>query len=222
MEITCKRCHEAIEAENLYCPNCGLPQLVYPADGETAQSQPERWDEGARDASSIAWKPALRMALLMAVPAGVMSSVVGLGGWLLMAATGAWAVSLYMRSQRPAWITIGAGARIGFVTGVLAGWSMAATTGFTLFAKRYILHDGGSFDNLWADLVNHKIVPQYASLGVDAQTIAFYQRWFLSPEGRAGSMLSVIVFLVGGLILSAIAGGALGARLAGRRRQPEV
>jgi len=225
MEITCTRCHEAIEAGDCFCPNCGLPQLVYAVDGQTGQSEPERWDEVVRDASVIVWKPALRVALLMAVPAGVMCSMfspIGLGGWILMAASAAWAVSLYMRSQRPAWITVGAGARIGLVTGLMGGWSAAATTGATLFAMRYLLHNGSFFDDFWVNFVNQKLVQQYSALGIDAQTISFYQKLLLSPEGRAGTMLSAIVFLVGGLIISAIAGGALGARLMGRRRQPEV
>jgi RNA polymerase subunit RPABC4/transcription elongation factor Spt4 len=225
MEIVCNRCHQPVEAENCYCPNCGMPQLVYAAEGPAGQVQPERWEEPVRDAATIEWKPALRVALLMAIPAGVMCSLfspVGIAGWFLMAAAAAWSVSLYMRSQRPAWITIGAGARIGLVTGLLGGWSAAATTGVTLFAMRFIFHNGGFFDDFWVDFVNQKFVQQYASMGIDAQTISAYQKWLLSPEGRAGTMLSAILFLVAGLIVSAIAGGALGARLTGRRRQPEV
>jgi RNA polymerase subunit RPABC4/transcription elongation factor Spt4 len=225
METTCNRCHQPVEAENCYCPACGLPQLVYATEGPAGQVQPERWDEAVRDAATIDWKPALRLALLMAVPAGVMCSLfspVGIAGWFLMAAAAAWSVSLYMRSQRPAWITIGAGARIGLVTGLLGGWSAAATTGATLFAMRYFFHNGSFFDDFWVDFVNNKFVQQYAQMGIDAQTIGAYQKRMLSPEGRAGFMLSAILFLVTGLIVSAIAGGALGARLMGRRRQPEL
>lgn len=225
MEITCNRCHQTVNAESCYCPACGLPQLVYAADGPVGQSQPERWDEGARDAATIDWRPALRAALLMAIPAGLLCSMfspVGIAGWLLMATCAAWAVSLYMRSQRPAWITLGAGARIGLVTGLLGGWSAAATTGVTLFAMRFFFHHGSFFDDFWLNFVNQKFVQQYASMGVNAQTISTYQKWLLSPEGRAAFMLSAILFLVTGLILSAVAGGALGARLMGRSRQPEV
>ena len=69
MEVTCNRCHQTVEAENCYCPTCGLPQLVYAAEGPAGQAQPERWDEAVRDAATIDWKPALRAALLMAIPA---------------------------------------------------------------------------------------------------------------------------------------------------------
>ena len=59
-----------------------------------------------------------------------------------MAAAAAWAVVLYMRSQRPAWITIGAGARIGLVTGLLGAWVAAAATGSHAVCDALLLHQG--------------------------------------------------------------------------------
>jgi hypothetical protein len=225
MEITCNRCQQTVQAENCYCPVCGLPQLVYAADGLPGRNAPERWDEAVRDASSVDWKPALRAALLLAVPAGLLCSLlspVGIFGWFLMGVAAAWAVTLYVRTQRPAWVTLGAGARIGLVTGLLGGWTAAATTGVTLFVLRFFLHQGSFFDDFWQNFVNQQFSQQYASMGIDAQTIGVYQKWMLSPEGRAGSMLSAILFLVAGLLLFAVAGGALGARLSASTRRPEV
>ena len=124
MEITCIRCHQTVEADSCYCPTCGLPQLVYSTEGEGGQAQPERWTEAVRDASSVDWKPALRAAMLLAIPAGLLScgiSPVSILGLFWMSAAAAWAVTIYVRGQRPAWITMGAGARIGLVTGLLAG-----------------------------------------------------------------------------------------------------
>src|SRR5208337_4811502 len=136
MEVTCNRCHQAVLAENCYCPACGLPQLVYPADAPPGQAQPEHWDGAGRDAGTVDWKPALRAALKLAIPAGLLCSgypLVGIFGLVWMAVAGAWAVVLYLRSQRPAWITSGAGARIGLVTGLLGGWIAAATMSVLLF-----------------------------------------------------------------------------------------
>ena len=80
MEITCNRCHQAVNAENCYCPCCGLPQLVYATDGTVAQAQTERWDGVLRDASSIDWKPALSAVLKLAIPAGVLCAMLsGMG-----------------------------------------------------------------------------------------------------------------------------------------------
>lgn len=225
MEITCKRCHQTVQADNCYCPACGLPQLLYEADGAQEQSQPERWADAVRDAGTIDWKPALRAAMMLAVPAGLLCSLfspVGILGLVWMGVAGAWAVVLYVRSQHPAWITIGAGARIGLVTGLLGGWMAAAATGVTLFAMRFLFHDGKFFDDFWLNLVNVQMSQQSAPTGVDAQTITATRALLLSPEGRAGIVVGAITFFVAGLLLFAVAGGAIGARLLARTRRPEA
>lgn len=225
METTCTRCHQTVQADNCYCPVCGLPQLVYAADVALEQGQPDRWNEAVRDAASVDWKPALRAALLLSIPAGLFCSLfspVSIFGLPLMAAAGAWVVALYVRSQRPAWITIGAGARIGLVTGVLGGWIAAATTGITLFAMRFWFHQGAFYDSLWQNIVNQQMSQQWTSMGVDAQTIAAMKGWLLPPEGRAGWLLAAIAMLSGALLLFAVLGGVIGARLAARKRRPEI
>jgi len=225
MEITCTRCHQAVEAGTCFCPFCGLPQLIYSAEVSNDQSQVERSNAVVRDAASIDWKPALRAALMLAVPAGILCSMlspVSIAGLLLMAGTAAWVVALYMRAERPAWITTGAGARIGLVTGVLGGWTAAGATAITLFAMRYLFHEGKIFDDFWQNLVNQQMSQQWESMGVDAQTIAQFKLWLLSPEGRAGWVLCMICVLSVALLLFAVAGGALGARMMGRNRRPGV
>ena len=225
MEITCHRCHQAVQAENCYCPVCGLPQLVYQSDTAAGQAPPEHWDGVVRDAGSIAWKPALSAAVKLAIPAGVLCSMLsplGVLGLFWMAAAATWAVALYLRSQRPAWITIGAGARIGLVTGLLGGWTAAATSAMTLFSMRFFFHQGRYFDDLWQNQVSEKVSQQWASSGMDAQTILAAKGMLNSPEGRGGVTVCVLLFLFLALVLFATAGGALGARMLGRSRQPEI
>ncbi|MGD0731552.1 MAG: hypothetical protein ABR956_09815 [Terracidiphilus sp.] len=226
MEITCTRCHQTVMTDNCYCPACGLPQFFYTAaEAQPGQTQPERWSEPVRDASMVEWKPALRAAVTLAVPAGLLCSLfspVNIFGLLWMSAAAAWAVMLYMRSQRPAWITIGAGARIGLVTGLLGGWMAAAATAITLFSMRFFLHQGKTFDDSWQTIINDQVSRQSSAAGADAQTVAIYKAWLLSPEGRAGLMLGCIVFLLAALVLFAVGGGALGARLQAGSRKPEV
>jgi hypothetical protein len=202
-----------------------LPQLLYAADGAVAQAQPEKWNEAVRDAGTVEWKPALRAAVSLAIPAGMLCSMLsplGILGLFLMAAAGAWVVVLYTRSQRPAWITIGAGARIGLVTGVLGSWTAAATTAITMFAMRFIFHNGKFFDDFWLNFVNQQLSQQWQTMGVDAQTIVLAKTWLLSPEGRAGWVLGAMLLFMAGLLAFAVAGGALGARLLARTRRPEV
>ena len=225
MEITCNRCHQTILAENCYCPACGLPQLVYAADEATGQAPAERWTGAVKDASVVDWKPAMRAAATLAIPAGLLSSgfsPVGVLGLFWMAAAAAWAVVLYMRSQRPAWITIGAGARIGLVTGLLGGWTAAATMSFMLFGMRFFFHQGKVFDEYWQNQISEKVSQQWAAAGMDAQTIVVAKALLNSPEGRGGLTLAVILVLTLSLVAFATAGGALGARLMGRNRRPEV
>jgi RNA polymerase subunit RPABC4/transcription elongation factor Spt4 len=222
MEITCNRCHRTVQTEDCYCPACGLPQLVYSAEDAATQSQPERWNEPVRDAATIAWKPALRVVMMLAIPAGLLCSAfspVGVLGLFWMSAAAAWAVLLYVRSQQAPWITLGAGARIGLVTGILGGWIAAATTGITLVVMRFLLHQGGDIDGFWQTTVNEQMLHQTAA-GVDAQSVAIVKGWLLSPEGRAGFALGGILCLCSVLLFFAVAGGALGARLTARTRRP--
>jgi hypothetical protein len=224
MEITCSRCHQTVQVDNCYCPVCGLPQLVYSAENSAGQGQPEKWNEVVRDAGSIEWKPALRLALALAVPAGILCSMlspVNILGLLVMSGTGAWVVALYMRNRRPSWITMGAGARIGLVTGILGAWTAAAASGVTLYGARYWFHQGRIFDDFWQSRVNEQI-SQLGSMGGDAQAAALIKSILLSPEGRAGSMLLGITFLAVLLLLFAVAGATISARILARTRRPQA
>ncbi len=226
MEIACNRCHQTLQAGTSYCPYCGLPQLVYAGENASeAGTPPARWNEAVRDASTVAWRPAMRSAMLFGIPAGIMCSFlspVGIFGFLLMGAAGAWVVSTYMRHRQPAWITLGAGARIGFVTGIVGSWAAAATTGITLFVLRFGLHQGQVFDGFWSSVVNHQLVQEWTAMGVDAQTMQQLQSLLLSPAGRAGWILCALGFLTAGMLIFAVAGGALGARMQIRRNRPHL
>src|SRR5215469_10953858 len=175
MEIACNRCHQPVDAESCYCPACGLPQLVYTAEGVPGLAQPER-AEVPRDAGSVNWKAALRAALLLAIPAGVLScgiSPVGILGLFWMSAAAAWAVTLYVRGQRPAWITVGAGARIGLVTGLIAGAVAFSVSGGSLFVQRFVLHQAAVIDSEWKSRVDasNQLTQQFAAqMGVTDAT----------------------------------------------------
>jgi len=95
----------------------------------------------------------------------------------------------------------------------------AAASGVSLFVMRFILHQGGSLDETWQTIVTDQVARQWSTAGIDAQTITVYKAWLLSPEGRAGTMLSAILMLVVALIFFAVGGGALGARFQARTRR---
>ena len=229
MELTCHRCHQAVGQESLYCPACGLPQLVYSSENGSGAVQPEKWSEAVRDVGSVDWKAALRTAILLAVPAGILScgiSPVGVLGLFWMTAAAAWAVTLYVRGQRPHWITTGAGARIGLVTGLIAGAVAFGVSGGALFVQRFALHQAGTIDSEWKTRVeeSHQLTAQLAAqMGVqDPAQLQAQKNLMLSPEGHAGieafGMASNALFL----LLFAAGGGAMGARLLARSRRPEA
>jgi len=233
MEITCQRCHQTVEEGKAFCPSCGLPQLVYTAETTEGQGQPERWTEAARDASVVDWKPAIRAAIVFAVPAGLLSS--GLSplsffGLFWMAAAAAWTVVVYVRGQHPAWITTGAGARIGLVTGLMAVWLAFSLSGGKLFVQRYMLHQATQIDSEWATLVtmSQQMTAQWsASLSsadaAQAQTLRKQmQDFMLSPWGHAGFEVFGFVFNAVLFLFFAVGGGAVGARLIARARRPQL
>jgi len=233
MEITCTRCHQAVLAENCYCPACGLPQLVYSAETPSGPEQADRWTEAVRDASSVDWKPAMRLAMMLAVPAGLLSSGVSPAGdfglfWMATAATST--VILYMRSQRPAWITIGAGARIGLVTGLLAAWMAFGLNGGALFFRRFVLHQSNQIDAEWKTAVDlYQQIMQQVGAGMNQSDAVQWQgvssqfrAMMLSSWGHAGFVTFFFARNSLFLLFFAVAGGALGARLSARTRRPEV
>jgi len=234
MEVTCNRCHQPVHAEDCFCPSCGLPQLVYTADPEAGPAQAERWTGAIRDASIVDWKPAMRAALALAVPAGILSSgasPVGIFGIFWIAGAALWAVAIYVRAQRPAWITTGAGARIGLVTGLLACWLAFSISGANLFVNRVVLHHGAQMDKEWKNRVDEsQQLTQNWSTGLssvdaaEAQSArAQVETWMLSSWGHAG--IEAFSFACNSIFLLffAVGGGALGARLLARsRRQPDV
>ena len=202
-----------------------MPQLLFAGDSLPEANQTEPDLTPVRDAGSIEWKAALRLAVMLAVPAGMlcnMLSPLGILGAFLMGFAASWVVLLYMRNRRPAWITMGAGARLGLVTGLLGSWSAAATTGVILFVSRFWLHQGKFFDDLWKSLVGQQMPAQWQSMGIDAQTIANTRNWLLSSEGRAGWMLAALTLLMFFLTLFAMLGGVVGARMVARSRRPQI
>lgn len=201
-----------------------MPQLVYSTEGAGEPGSMERGEVPVRDAASVDWKQAMRVATMLAIPAGILSSMlspVSIFGMFLMGGTGAWVVAIYARRERPAWITIGAGARIGMVTGILGGWTAAAATGVSLFAGRFFFHQGKSFDDLWQNVVDQQL-SQRATAGFDAHALEVLRSWMLSPAGRAGWVVGTVTVLVAVLMLFSMAGGALGARMLGRPSRQQL
>jgi RNA polymerase subunit RPABC4/transcription elongation factor Spt4 len=232
METTCSRCHQTIPTDGLYCPSCGLPQFVYSGEESAVPAQANQSADAPHEVGAVEWKPALRLVLLLSVPVGLLlgrTNFLELLGLIWIAAVAAWAVTLYVRrqraAQRPFWLTTGAGARIGLVTGLITGWVAFAAFAASLYVERNVFHRGKEMDDarqaqvakgyellqssgLWQSLVASTRDPQAAEAMVKEQIA-----WSLSPEGTAGSALSEVLMAEFLLVAFAVAGGAMGAKL---------
>jgi hypothetical protein len=87
---------------------------------------------------------------------------------------------------------------------------------------RFLMHEGGAFDEVWTSKVNQSLSQQVQAVSADVQAVATVRNLLLSPEGRAGVILVWMLVLEVGLLVFAAAGGALGARMITRSRGPEA
>jgi len=126
-----------------------------------------------RDAGSVDWKVALRAALKVAIPAGLLCCgypFIGFFGLVWMAAAGAWAVVALPAQPEATLDYLGAGARIGLVTGLLGGWTAAAGMSALLFAMPlFFFHQGKVFDNFWQNQVSARSASNGRRGGLDAR-----------------------------------------------------
>jgi hypothetical protein len=237
MELTCQRCHETLREADRYCPVCGLPQLVYFAEeppplpsGEIAAAPVAAGSTFGDSATGISWRPALRAAGILAVPAGVLSSgLTPVGSSLAliwMAGAAVWAVRLYLKGARASWLSMGNGARIGLLTGLFASWLALSVDGATVWIERFVMHQGSQMDQEWLSVVEKSLVldqqmaTQMGMTSSQALQITQLSRgWMMSSEGRAG--LALATFLIGAVFLIGFStiGGAVGARFMGQSRR---
>jgi hypothetical protein len=242
LEATCQRCHEILREADRYCPVCGLPQLTYVAAetpaalGEEAALNSEGAPSGhAGMTDDIAWRPALKSILMLAVPAGVLcSGLTPIGrsaalGLIWMMGAAAWAVNLYIRRSRSVRLSMASGARIGLLTGLFASWLTLGVNGVSLCVARFVLHQGSRMDSAWMTdtaqklEANQQMLIQMGIASAQAiQSTQITRSIVLSVEGHAGIMLMDLLADAAFLILFAAIGGALGARLLAQPRRPSA
>jgi hypothetical protein len=178
--------------------------------------------------NGIAWRPALQASLILAIPAGVLCTGLMPMGVVWMIVAAAWAVVLYTKRARPRKMTMGAGARIGLVTGVLANCLSFAFNGVGLWVSRFLLNQGGEWDSMWLGVVNKSfqqnqdLVAQGNMSSEQSSQFLQYSQWMrggmLSSEGRAGWALLLLLMLSALFLLFAVFGGVVGARFLAQPR----
>jgi len=203
-------CGAQLVPDSLFCHKCGKPQReivtpeaqVPPPQAAMPQADTPRRAEAARPVVSFHNPVAVRIALIVAMSATVLSlTFLPLISWPL---AGFFAV-LFYRRRTGFLLDVGAGARLGMITGVLMG-AMSTVIASLLWLPAAF---SGQLSNMMQEQA------KYFTRDPGAM-----QQMFRSLSGT--DMALVVVFGLGGMFVLitglSMAGGALGAKFVGRRQ----
>jgi len=220
MNLFCHRCGATLSASELFCPNCGSPQLKFAQqeDGETGYAGGRSPAAIAR-AQGISWKDAILAALLVAVPAGLLSavSVLSWGCCLWVVGGAVLAIAVYHRRAPTFMLETRSGIRIGAVAGLIAAYSSVIATAVWRVFARFVLHQGYAIDQFYDSVIQQSTALVKANPDAEVQWRA-YVHFLLSPDGRAAYTLMNAATTSVGIILFSAIGGALGVRLLAPRK----
>lgn len=210
MGCTCHRCGETLASQEFYCPHCGAPQLRIEPREPLLDESAEVESLPAQRAENLQWQVAIQAALMVAVPAALLSSLVSVGAiWVF--AGGFLSVAIYRR--RTAAATDGKlGWRIGGIMGLVAAALWMAAQGLTLVVDRFVLHKGASIDQQFRaalELALGNMAQQDPSF---MKTFPWFTHFWLSPYGIAAMLLASSIVLALMMVFFAALGGSLGGR----------
>jgi len=222
MNLLCHRCGANLSASDMFCPNCGSPQLKFAQQEEAETTSGGVRPPGAPPrAQGISWKDAILAALLVAVPAGLLSavSVLSWGCCLWVVGGAVLAIVLYHRRAPGFLLETRSGVRIGAVAGLIAAYSSVIATAIWRVFARYVLHQGHAIDQFYDAVIQQSTAFVKTNPDAEAQWHA-YVHFLMSPDGRAAyTLINAATTSVGIILFSAI-GGALGVRLLAPRKTP--
>jgi ribosomal protein L40E len=218
MSSSCHRCGATLGASELFCPNCGSPQLRF-AQPEGNESAWSARPVGVPARQGISWKDAILAALLVAVPVGLLSaiSVLSWGCCLWVIGGAVLAIVVYHRRAPAFLLETRSGVRIGAVAGLLAAYSSVIATAIWRMFARYVLHQGSAIDRFYESVIQQSSAFVQSNPEAQAQWHSYVQ-FLLSPDGRAAyTLMNAATTSLGIIVFSAI-GGALGVRLLASRK----
>jgi hypothetical protein len=167
----------------------------------------------------ISWKDAILAALLVAVPAGLLSavSVLSWGCCLWVVGGAVLAIVVYHRRAPAFLLEIRSGVRIGAVAGLIAAYSSVIATALWRVFARYVLHQGSAIDQFYDSVIQQSSALVQTNPEAEAQWHS-YIHFLMSPDGRAAYTLLNAATTSVGIILFSVIGGALGVRLLAPRK----
>jgi hypothetical protein len=217
MDPVCHRCGTTLSTPEIFCPHCGAPQLRFEATEEQTPYQSEPNGSGLRMGQFVSWRPAVQAALIVAIPVGLLSSLLDFGIlWVLAGGFGA--VALYQR-KAPSVLNARAGWRIGMLVGVLAAFLSTIVDGLSMVFERYGLHHGAAIDQKLVGLTTQMTDQMVRQNPEAVQQIPWFIHFWLSPDGHAAVVLFMSAFAAMMMVAFSTIGGAVGARVLGARRR---
>src|ERR1700761_2205657 len=219
MSSLCHRCGVTLSASELFCSNCGSPQLRFAQQEENETGWMGRPAGAPARAQGISWKDAILAALLVAVPSGLLSAVSVLSWgccfWVIGGAI--LAIVVYHRRAPAFLLETRSGVRIGAVAGLIAAYSSMIGTAIWQVFERYLLHQGNAIDQFYDSIIQQSTALMQGTPEAQAQWHSYVQ-FLVTPDGKAAyTLMNAATSSVGIVLFSAI-GGALGVRLlAGRK-----
>jgi ribosomal protein L40E len=219
MNQLCHRCGATLSASELFCPNCGSPQLKVAQQEESETGYAAGRPSGAPRAQGISWRDAILAALFVAVPAGLLSavSVLSWGCCLWVVGGAVLAIAVYQRRAPGFLLETRSGVRIGAIAGLIAAYSSVIATAIWRIFVRYVLHQGYVIDQFYKSVIEQSTALMKSNPDAEAQWRA-YVHFLMSPDGRAAYTLMNAATTSLGIILFSAIGGALGVRLLAPRK----
>ncbi|HVJ08608.1 MAG TPA: hypothetical protein VM554_09495 [Acidisarcina sp.] len=182
---------------------------------------------GEAERRGTSWKHAIRSALIVGLPMGLLSSSLlplSTGSFLWLVGGAMAAVALYRRRSQASFLNLRTGLRIGVVAGIVAAFSATACNAGVLLFQRHALHMSKAIDDSMDGNIRAMVEQmggRMAQTTPEAQAqIRAYFRFLLSPDGKAFLSLTSSATTALGMILFAALGGVLGARIFASRRSP--
>ena len=222
MPELCHRCGAEIAPgdSNSFCPHCGAPQLVLFEDAQPPAVSSTTGTLPPPLPNPIDWETAIRCTLPVAAIAAVLSFT-AIRIQLLSPFSSIWILSgslttltLYQRRRPLAWMDAGVGARIGLVVGLALVACLGGAWEIGGLVARYGLHSLGAFDAELTQMLH----AQFEKAAAMSPQPPEMQRFWFSPEFRAGMMLVGFAMLSGILLVLSTVGGAVGGFMRMRRK----
>jgi len=227
MQQSCHRCGGDLPSGpdvTPFCPHCGSPQL-YLQDYDRPILAPDSIPQDTTGAApppppqQIDWQTAIRCAALVSAVSAILSllaakiDILSVLSTLTILSASLITVGLYQRRRPGSRMDASIGARIGLVAGLILVVALTLAGVISGLVARFVFHSMSTFDIEITRQLHSQLDRMAAANPLPPELV----HYFLTPDFRAGMMLSGIAFVAVMLLLFSTLGGAVSGLLRTRR-----